>query len=208
MDSILVKDRYFKPFIPAAEIAQRVAEVAAEISADFEGRNPLLLAVLNGSFVFAADLARQLTIPFTISFIRLSSYEGMESTGELKEVIGLSENIGGRPLIIVEDIIDSGLTMASLLESLRRRNPTEIRVCTLLTKPGNLKADVRIDYSAFSIPNDFIVGYGLDYDGFGRGLKEIYLVDTKASAQTRTEKKKTNHIIHEKHHHLRRSGLW
>ena len=180
MDSILVKDRYFKPFIPAAEIAQRVAEVAAEISADFEGRNPLLLAVLNGSFVFAADLARQLTIPFTISFIRVSSYEGMESTGELKEVIGLSENIGGRPVIIVEDIIDSGFTMASLLESLRRRNPTEIRVCTLLTKPGNLKADVRIDYSAFSIPNDFIVGYGLDYDGFGRGLKEIYVVDTEA----------------------------
>lgn len=179
MDSILVKDRYFKPFIPAAEIAQRVAEVAAEISADFEGRNPLLLAVLNGSFVFAADLARQLTIPFTISFIRVSSYEGMESTGELKEVIGLSENIGGRPVIIVEDIIDSGFTMASLIESLRRRNPTEIRVCTLLTKPGNLKTDVRIDYSAFSIPNDFIVGYGLDYDGFGRGLKEIYVVDTK-----------------------------
>lgn len=180
MDSILVKDRYFKPFIPAAEIAQRVAEVAARISADFEGRNPLLLAVLNGSFVFAADLARQLTIPFNISFIRVSSYEGMASTGELKEVIGLSESIEGRPVIIIEDIIDSGFTMASLLESLRCQHPADLRVCTLLTKPGNLKADVRIDYSAFNIPNDFIVGYGLDYDGFGRGLKEIYVVDTEA----------------------------
>ena len=180
MDSILVKDRYFKPFIPAAEIAQRVAEVAARISADFEGRNPLLLAVLNGSFVFAADLARQLTIPFTISFIRVSSYEGMASTGELKEVIGLAESIQGRPVIIIEAIIDSGFTMASRLESLRRQHPADLRVCTRLTKPGNLNADVRIDYSAFNIPNDFIVGYGLDYDGFGRGLKEIYVVDTEA----------------------------
>lgn len=177
MDRILVKDRYFKSFIPANEIASRVEELARSISAEFEGCNPLLLAVLNGSFVFAADLARAMSTPFNISFIRVSSYEGMASTGCLKEVIGLTESIEGRPVIIVEDIVDSGFTMQSLVETLRQQRPSDLRVCTLLAKPGNLKADVRIDYCAFSIPNDFIVGYGLDYDGYGRGLKDIYVVD-------------------------------
>lgn len=180
MDKIQVRDREFTISIPEAKILQRVSEVAQQIQHDLKDEHPLFISVLNGSFVFAADLARQLTIPFNISFIRVSSYEGMASTGELKEVIGLSESIEGRPVIIIEDIIDSGFTMASLLESLRRQHPADLRVCTLLTKPGNLKADVRIDYSAFNIPNDFIVGYGLDYDGFGRGLKEIYVVDTEA----------------------------
>ena len=183
MDSILVKDRYFKPFIPAAEIAQRVAEVAARISADFEGRNPLLLAVLNGSFVFAADLARQLTIPFNISFIRVSSYEGMESTGELKEVIGLSENIGGRPVIIVEDIVDTGHTIVELERILKEKGAKETMVCTMLLKPGSYKMDSPLKYVAMEIPNDFIVGFGLDYDELGRNLKDIYILDETAPAE-------------------------
>ena len=170
MDSILVKDRYFKPFIPAAEIAQRVAEVAARISADFEGRNPLLLAVLNGSFVFAADLARQLTIPFTISFIRVSSYEGMESTGELKEVIGLSESIEGRPVIIIEDIIDSGSTLKMICEMFRERKPASIKICTLLDKPTGRKVDLKPDYTCFTVPPAFVVGFGLDYEDYYRNL--------------------------------------
>ncbi len=180
MDRILVKDRYFKSFISEEEIARRVAEIGAQMSADFQGRQPLLLVVLNGSFVFAADLARRMTTPFTISFIRVRSYDGMSSTGELKEVIGLSEDIEGRPVIIIEDIIDSGFTMDNLLKTLRRKNPSDLRVCTLLAKPENVKGDFSIDYCGFNIPNDFIVGYGLDYDGYGRGLASIYVVDPEA----------------------------
>lgn len=177
MDTILVKDRYFKPFITADEIARRVEELGARISADLQGRNPLFLAILNGSFVFAADLVRQVTVPFSISFMRVSSYEGMASTGTLREVLGLTEDIEGRTVVIIEDIIDSGLTMRSLVDSLKALRPADLRICTLLTKPGNLQTQLDIDYCAFEIPNDFIVGYGLDYDGFGRGLPEIYVVE-------------------------------
>lgn len=177
MDTILVKDRYFKTFITAEEIARRVEELGARISADLQGRNPLFLAILNGSFVFAADLVRQVTVPFSISFIRVSSYEGMASTGTLREVLGLTEDIEGRTVVIIEDIIDSGLTMRSLVDSLKALRPADLRICTLLTKPGNLQTQLDIDYCAFEIPNDFIVGYGLDYDGFGRGLPEIYVVE-------------------------------
>lgn len=177
MDTILVKDRYFKTFITADEIARRVEELGARISADLQGRNPLFLAILNGSFVFAADLVRQVTVPFSISFMRVSSYEGMASTGTLREVLGLTEDIEGRTVVIIEDIIDSGLTMRSLVDSLKALRPADLRICTLLTKPGNLQTQLDIDYCAFEIPNDFIVGYGLDYDGFGRGLPEIYVVE-------------------------------
>lgn len=177
MDTILVKDRYFKTFITADEIARRVEELGAKISADLQGRNPLFLAILNGSFVFAADLVRQVTVPFSISFMRVSSYEGMASTGTLREVLGLTEDIEGRTVVIIEDIIDSGLTMRSLVDSLKALRPADLRICTLLTKPGNLQTQLDIDYCAFEIPNDFIVGYGLDYDGFGRGLPEIYVVE-------------------------------
>lgn len=177
MDTILVKDRYFKTFITADEIARRVEELGARISADLQGCNPLFLAILNGSFVFAADLVRQVTVPFSISFMRVSSYEGMASTGTLREVLGLTEDIEGRTVVIIEDIIDSGLTMRSLVDSLKALRPADLRICTLLTKPGNLQTQLDIDYCAFEIPNDFIVGYGLDYDGFGRGLPEIYVVE-------------------------------
>lgn len=177
MNSVQVKDKTFRPFIGEEEIAKRVAEVGAQVSRDLEGKNPLFLAVLNGSYVFAADLLRYVSIPCEVSFIRVSSYSGMESTGTLTEVLGLKEEIEGRTVVIVEDIIDSGFTMEGLVKSLRAKNPADLRICTLLTKPGNLKVDLDIPYCAFEIPNDFIVGYGLDYDGYGRNLPAIYVVE-------------------------------
>ena len=155
---------------------QRVAEVAARISADLKDEHPLFLAVLNGSFVFAADLLRGIDIPCEISFIRVSSYEGTTSTGKVSQLIGLKEDITNRTVVIVEDIIDSGLTMQELLRLLKEKNPKDIRIASLLVKPGNLKVDLDIPYSCFEIPNEFIVGYGLDYDGEGRNLRNIYTV--------------------------------
>lgn len=139
-----------------------------------EGKNPLFLAVLNGSFIFAADLMRMITIPCEISFVKLASYQGTMSTGKIKEVIGINEDISGRDIIIVEDIVESGLTMKRMLESLGTRNPASIHICTLLLKPEKLKVDLDIEYAAMEIPNDFIVGYGLDYNQQGRNLRDIY----------------------------------
>ena len=139
-----------------------------------EGKNPLFLAVLNGSFVFAADLMRMITVPCEISFVKLASYQGTMSTGTIKEVFGINEDISGRDIIIVEDIVESGLTMKRMLESLGTRNPASIHICTLLLKPEKLKVELDIEYVAMKIPNDFIVGYGLDYDQQGRNLRNIY----------------------------------
>ena len=138
------------------------------------GKNPLLLAVLNGSFMFAADLMRMITIPCEISFVKLASYQGTTSTGEIKEVIGINEDLTGRTVIIVEDIVESGLTMKRMIDTLGTRNPASIHICTLLLKPEKLKIDLNIEYAAMEIPNDFIVGYGLDYDQQGRNLRDIY----------------------------------
>lgn len=176
MDKIKVRDREFTVSIPEAKILQRVAEVAAQINNDLKNENPLFLAVLNGSFVFAADLMRCMEIPCEISFVRMASYEGTSSTGKVKQLIGLKEEIKGRTVVIVEDIIDSGLTMKNLLATLEEKQPKDIRIAALLVKPGNLQVDLDIPYCCFDIPNDFIVGYGLDYDGEGRNLRSIYTV--------------------------------
>ena len=173
MKSIKIKDKEFVPMISEAEIKERVKAVAQQISKDMEGKNPLLLAVLNGSFVFAADLMREITIPCEISFVKLASYQGTTSTGKVKEVIGINEDLSGRSIIIVEDIVESGLTMKRMIESIGTRNPESVNICTLLLKPDRLKTDLDIKYVAFSIPNDFILGYGLDYDQQARGLKDI-----------------------------------
>ena len=148
--------------------------MADHINRDMADKNPLLLAVLNGSFMFAADLMKNITIPCEISFVKLASYQGTQSTGEVKEVIGINEDLAGRTVIIVEDIVESGLTIQRMLDSLGTRNPDSIDVCTLLLKPDRLKVDLDIKYVAFSIPNDFILGYGLDYDQQGRNLRDIY----------------------------------
>ena len=174
MSIVKIKDKPFKTSISEAEIKQRIKELAAQVSRDMEGKNPLFLGVLNGSFIFAADLMREMTIPCEISFVKLASYQGTISTGKVKEVIGINEDLTGRTIIIVEDIVDTGATMKQMMEALGTRNPASIDICTLFVKPDKLKEPIDIKYAAFSIPNDFIVGYGLDYDQQGRQLKEIY----------------------------------
>ena len=166
----------FRPSIKEAEILQRVQAVADRINHDLAGKNPLFLAVLNGSFIFAADLMRRITIPCEISFVKLASYQGTTSTGTIKEVIGINEDLTGRTIVIVEDIVDTGLTMKRMVESLGTRNPESIHICTLLLKPDRLQVPLDIEYAAIEIPNDFILGYGLDYDQQGRNLKDIYTI--------------------------------
>lgn len=180
MSTIKIKDKTFKVSIPEEEILKRVQAVADKISRDMEGKNPLLLAVLNGSFIFAADLMRMITIPCEISFVKLASYQGTTSTGKIKEVIGINEDLTGRTLIIVEDIVESGLTMKRMIETLGTRNPESIHICSLLVKPEKLQVPLDIEYAAMEIPNDFIVGYGLDYDQQGRGLRDIYSIVEEA----------------------------
>jgi len=174
MSIVKIKDKTFETSIPESEIKQRVKELAQRINHDLEGKNPLFLVVLNGAFIFAADLYREITIPSEISFVRLASYQGVISTGKVKEVLGINENLTGRDIVIVEDIVDTGRTMKQMIESLATRNPASIHICTLFVKPDKLEEPLDIEYAAFSIPNDFIVGYGLDYDQQGRNLKEIY----------------------------------
>ncbi len=176
MKKLQVKDKNFAISIPEAKIHEQVQRVAADICRDMEGKDPLFLPVLNGAFMFAADLLREVNIPCEISFIKLASYRGMQSSGEIREVIGLEKDITGRHVVIVEDIIDSGLTMAHMIETLKKQNPASVSVCVLLVKPDSLKVHVPIDYCCMEIPNDFIVGYGLDYDGFGRNTRDIYTI--------------------------------
>lgn len=171
---IQVKDKTFAISIPEAEIMQRVKTIAARINEDYKGQSPVFLAVLNGSFIFAADLMREIDLPCEISFVKLASYQGTQTTGAIRELIGLNVDITGRPVIVVEDIVDTGVTMAHMLETLKKQNPSSIDVCTLLLKPGKLQAQLDIRYCCLEIPNDFIVGYGLDYDGLGRNTRDIY----------------------------------
>lgn len=176
MDSIQVKDKCFVSFIKEADILREVQRVADEISRDFKDEVPLFISVLNGSFMFTADLMRRMSVPSEVSFVKLASYDGVSSTGKVKELVGLNKNIEGRTVVIVEDIVDTGLTMQRLLETLQAMNPKEIRIATLLVKPDKLMVDLKLDYVAMNIPNDFIVGYGLDYDGLGRNYRDIYTV--------------------------------
>ena len=176
VDTIQVDDRQFALSLGRDEIQRRVAEVAARMSRDLAGRRPLLLVVLNGAFMFAADLVRGLSEPCEISFVRLASYAGTQSTGQVRQLIGLNEPVEGRTVVVVEDIVDSGRTMEQLLATLRAMRPAEVRIASLFVKPGKLKADLDIAYRCFDIPDDFIVGYGLDYNGYGRNLPDIYTV--------------------------------
>lgn len=176
MSTIKVKEKEFAISIPESEILTAVQRVADAINRDLEGKDPLFLSVLNGAFMFTADLMKRITIPCEISFIKLSSYEGTSSTGEVRQLLGLNQSIQGRTVVIVEDIVDTGLTMQKLLELLDAQQPAEVHIATLLLKPDKLKVPLNIEYAAMQIPNDFIVGYGLDYDGFGRNYKDIYTV--------------------------------
>ena len=174
METVRIGDKTFETSITEDEIKKRVKAVARQISEDMQGCNPLLLAVLNGSFIFAADLMREMDIPCEISFVKLASYQGTTSTGKVKEVIGINEDLTGRTVIIVEDIVETGQTIQRMKETLGTRNPESVHVCTLLLKPDRLELSLDIEYAAFTIDNDFVVGYGLDYNGQGRQLKNIY----------------------------------
>lgn len=176
MNVIQIKDKRFAVSIPEAAILKEVDRVAGEINRDLAGQNPLFVSVLNGAFMFTADLLKRITIPCEVSFVRLASYQGTASTGRVKEVIGLQEDLAGRTVVIVEDIVDTGLTMQQMINTLQARHPQQVRIATLLLKPDKLQVPLHIDYVAMHIPNDFIVGYGLDYDGLGRNYKDIYTV--------------------------------
>ena len=180
MKSVQVKDRTFSIFIPENRILERVDRVAAQLTQDLENEDPLFICVLNGSFMFTADLMKRLCFPCEVTFVKMASYLGTDTTGEVRHLIGLNVDIKDRTVVVIEDIIDTGYTMREMVNTLKQKNPKEIRICTLLTKPGKRKVeDLNIDYCAMEIPNDFIVGYGLDYDGYGRNLRDIYKVVEK-----------------------------
>lgn len=176
MSIIQINDKKFALSIPEAEIQSAVSKVGVEINRDLADKNPLFICVLNGAFMFAGDLMKTVTIPCEITFIKLSSYDGLYTTGTVKEIIGLNESVVGRNVVVVEDIVDTGITMERILGSLKAKGANEIRVATFLQKPDALQRNIQIDYIAMKIPNDFIVGYGLDYNGYGRNLKDIYTV--------------------------------
>ncbi|MGL5786545.1 MAG: hypoxanthine phosphoribosyltransferase [Bacteroidales bacterium] len=177
MDIIQVKDKAFKPFISNETLQENIARVANRMNEELADKNPLFIGVLNGSFMFIGDLMKYVTIPCEVTFIKLASYEGTSSTGTVKEIFGLVESIEDRTVVILEDIVDTGRTMERLIKDLKAKNPAEVKIASLLVKPEAIVCDVTVDYTVLEIPNNFIVGYGLDYDGYGRNLKDIYVIN-------------------------------
>lgn len=176
MSRIQLKDKWFEIFLTEDTILQEIDRVAKQVNEDLKDKEPLFICILNGAFMFAAELIGRFDSTCNVTFIRLKSYEGMESGGSMKEVQGLVESIENRHIVIVEDIIDTGHTMNHLLAMLKSKNPASIRIATLLFKPKALRVVIQPDYVVKEIPNDFIVGFGLDYDGHGRNLRNIYKV--------------------------------
>ena len=175
-DLLMLKDKQFKIYIPYGQIAQRVKELAQQVNDDFASKEPLFLAILNGSFMFASDLFKHLEMDCSISFVKVASYKGTTSTGNIVSLIGLEERLHGRHVIILEDIVDTGKTLSALVPDLMNQSPASISIITLLSKPTALQFPVTVNYVGFEIPEAFIVGYGLDYDGLGRNLKDIWQV--------------------------------
>jgi hypoxanthine phosphoribosyltransferase len=174
MATIKLHDKSFDTYLPAESIQEKIREMAADISRDYKDKKPLFIAILNGSFMFAADLFRHLTIDAEICFIKLASYKGMKSTGQIITAIGLDQDVFGRDIIIIEDIVDTGKTLYEFLPKLHHQQPASLKIASLLHKPQATVFPLEIQYLGFSIPDKFVVGYGLDYDGLGRNLKEIY----------------------------------
>jgi len=172
--SISLHDKQFSPYLPARQITETIKALAARISQDYAGRSPLFVSVLNGSFMFTSDLLKELNIDCEVTFIRVASYAGTSSTGKVREIMGLVEEVAGRDLIVVEDIVDTGHTMRALLDMLQAKNPASLEVVTLFLKPECLRHELDLRYVGLEIPNDFIVGYGLDYDGLGRNYPDVY----------------------------------
>ena len=177
MKTVKVLDREFRISIPAEKIDNAIAEMAEKMNKDLAGKNPMFICVLNGSFMFASDLMKLITVENAeITFMRLTSYDGMGTTGKVKKLMGFTEDLKNRTVVILEDIIDTGITMENTLIQIQDHKANEILVATMLFKPDALKSDVQIDYVGLEIPNDFIVGRGLDYDGIGRNFPDIYTV--------------------------------
>lgn len=174
---IRILDRNFVPYLSASEIQHRVAEIAGNISVDFAGESPVILGVLNGSFMFFSDLVKQITVPLQVAFIKISSYDGLQSSGVITPKLELTDELAGKQVIVVEDIVDTGRSMEYLLSVLAEKGVASVSIASLLQKPEALEADgISVDYVGFSIQNRFVVGYGLDYNGFGRNLPEIYVL--------------------------------
>ncbi len=169
-----VLDKQFEPFITEAAILQRIKIVCAALNEKYEGQSPVFLAILNGSFMFAADVMKHINIPCEISFVKIASYSGLSSTGQHQMLIGLNQSLKNRPVIILEDIIDTGNTLHQFLPVLQKEEPASISIFTLLTKPDAIQVPLEIDYIGFEIPNKFVIGYGLDYNGYGRNLRHVY----------------------------------
>lgn len=174
MNYVTVHDKTFQSFLSETEIQQAVSRLGKMISADYQGKNPLFIGVLNGAFMFCSDLLKAVEIPCEVTFVRLSSYSGMESTGEVRSVVNLQEDIKDRDIILVEDIVDTGLTMQKALANFGELKPKSMEIASLLVKPDCLQCELDIKYKGFEIPEKFVVGYGLDYDGLGRNFKDIY----------------------------------
>ena len=177
MQRVTLKDKCFVPYITSDRILESVKQVAQKINADMANENPLFLVVLNGSFMFAADLLKEVTIPCEICFIKLASYHGTSSTGTVTEMIGLTEEVKGRSVVVVEDIVDTGVTIEKLASLMAKKEVKQMKIASFLLKPDAYKKPIKIDYVGMEIPNDFVVGYGLDYDGLGRNMKDIYVLD-------------------------------
>ncbi|MBO5464752.1 MAG: hypoxanthine phosphoribosyltransferase [Alistipes sp.] len=176
-NKIKLLDKTFRVMIPASEIDRAVERVAEQLNKRYEGHTPVFLGVLSGSFLFLSDLVRKTTFDSQLAFVKISSYDGTESTGQVKQQFGVDFDIEGRDIIIVEDIVETGHSMNYLLDYLQSRNPASISICTLFFKPEKFLYEYKIDYTALSIGNEFIVGYGLDYNQLGRNLKDIYVID-------------------------------
>ena len=174
MNSIQVLDKEFVPYLSEKEIQEKITALAVQLNKDYAGKKPIFLSILNGSFLFTADLFKQITIEAEVCFIKLASYKGMTSSGNIITAIGLEANVRGRDIIILEDIIDTGKTLHHYLPQLLSSSPASVKIAVLLNKKEALQFPVQIDYTCFEIPNKFVVGYGLDYDGLGRNSKDIY----------------------------------
>lgn len=178
MSLVKLHDKEFKPYISAEALHENISKLAETLSADVKKSFPLFIVVLNGSFIFAADLVKLLKFPCEISFVKLASYHGTASTGKVSELIGLTENVEGRTIVVVEDIIDTGNTLEKLYDLLKDKKAKEIKIVTLLFKPEAYKKSIPVDYVGLRIKNEFVVGYGLDYNGLGRNLKDIYILNS------------------------------
>jgi hypoxanthine phosphoribosyltransferase len=174
MQTVKLHDKTFELFIDENSIKSAIADLALRINTAYEGKNPLFLGILNGSFLFAADLFRQINGNVEISFLKMASYQGTATTGKINELIGLNEDISNRHIIVIEDIVDTGITLEKIIADLQKRQPASIAIATLLFKPAAYQKNITVNYVGIEVANDFLVGYGLDYDGLGRNLKEIY----------------------------------